>query len=170
MTETQSSLIDCIQRNPGIHFNDLVRTLEISPDKLQRMSNNLQSEQHIIVDELHGKTHFFPAEYDSWERESLALLRRETAREILLVLLEHAEANPQTIADQLGIARSTLEWHVDRLLDAGLVKKRRVGRRVMLEIAEPDDLQTLLAEVEPHYTDRWVDRAMRLFDQLLEGK
>ncbi|MES3518080.1 MAG: winged helix-turn-helix domain-containing protein [Natronomonas sp.] len=165
---TESSIRKTTETRPGIHFNELLRELDLTPDKLQRLAGELQQEGAITVDEFYGKTHFYPPEYDRPQRRAIALLRRETSREILCHLLERGTANPSSIADDLEIARSTLEWHCDRLIDAELVQKERDGRRVQFVLTRPEEVTTLLREIDPSVGDRVLDRTTRLFDHVLE--
>lgn len=165
---TESRIERHVTAYPGVHFNQVVRDLDVTPDKLHRLAGQLEQEGRILTRKLYGKTHFYPPEFDEWEQNVLALLHRETAREILLVLLEDGPADPETVASAVGIARSTLEWHVSRLVDASVVEKNRNGRSVSLELVDADRLTLLLSESEPTLTDRWVDRTTRLFDHVLE--
>ncbi len=165
---TGSNLLTHVSENPGIHFNALTRDLGLTPDKLQRLTRDLESDGDLVVEQLYGKTHFYTGDHDEWERRTLALLRRETSREVLLYLLETERAPASDVADAVGIARSTLEWHCDRLIDAGLVEKRRDGRAVDLIVTRPDDVRDLLPVLSPSLPERWVDRTTRLFDQLFE--
>lgn len=169
MSLTRSTLVEHIERNPGIHFNALVRALETTPDKLQRLTDGIESDTDLIIADLYGKRHFYTGDYDAWERHALALVRRETTRDVLLYLLENGSSSPATVAEDVGIARSTLSWHCDRLIDAGLIEKKRDGRRVELTVRRPMEIRQLLSEVEPLLPERWIDRTTRLFDQVLDG-
>jgi DNA-binding MarR family transcriptional regulator len=61
-----------------------------------------------------------------------------------LIILEKIEQNPDvtqaTIADQLGVAVGTVNWHIKRLIQKGYVKVRRVARRKLLYIITPEGL------------------------------
>lgn len=165
---TASDVAEYVADNPGVHFSDLVKTLGVTPDKLQRLGERLETERAIVVDTLYGKTHFYPPEYGPWERKAIALVRRETSREILFYLLERETATPAEVAEHVGIARSTLEWHVDRLVDADLVSKDRDGWRVQLRVRQPTEIRRVLEELHPTLPERWLDRTSRLLDHLLE--
>ena len=169
MSTTRTTLVEHVEQNPGIHFNALVRALGTTPDKLQRLTERVESDGDLIVTDLYGKRHFYPDGYDAWERHALALVRRETTRDVLFYLLENARSDPGAVAEDVGIARSTLSWHCDRLIDAGLIEKQRDGRRVELVARRPGEIHRLLASVEPTVLEQWVDRTTRLFDRLLEG-
>ena len=83
-------------------------------------------------------------------------------------LLESGPSRPQTIADELGVARSTLEWHVTHLVEQDVVEKERDSRNhVTLVVSHPDRTRNLLRAVSPSVPDRFVDRFTRLVDSLM---
>ncbi|PSP72097.1 ArsR family transcriptional regulator [Halobacteriales archaeon QS_3_64_16] len=169
MTDTRTRLAKHVSATPGVHFNRLVEQSGLAPGQVQYHLRRLRADKKVRQERLYGKTHYYPPEYDDRERRTLALLRRETAREILCYLLEHETARPMAIADHLDIARSTLEWQLDRLVEQGLVEKRYDERnRVRLSLADSREIARLLRDVAPSLADRMADRFVRLTDRLLE--
>ncbi|RBI59513.1 ArsR family transcriptional regulator [halophilic archaeon] len=168
MPDTRTRIELQIQRNPGIHFNELVRSGEFASGQIQYHVRRLLDDESIIDEQLYGRTHYYSPTFDPWERQLLALFRRETSRDIIGYLLEHDATRPQTVADELGIARSTLEWHLDRLVEQDIVVKKRDRRnRVTLVVKQPDRTRSLLIEISPSIPDRFIDRFTRLIDDLL---
>lgn len=168
MTDHRRRLERAIASNPGIHFSGLVRQLDLANGQVQFHLRRLLGDGSVIQEQLYGRTHYYPREFDEFERGALAVLRRETARDVLLVLLDAGTARPGAVAETLDVARSTLEWHVDHLAEQGLVAKRRdEGNRVLLVPRRPDETVRLLAEVDPSLPDRMVDRFTRLVDRFL---
>lgn len=171
MSETRSRIHRCVSRNPGIHFNEISRTLDIATGQTQHHLRKLRKDGRVRREEVCGKTHFYPPTYTPWERGTIALLRRETTRELVAYLLRHETEHPAVLADRLDIARSTVEWHLSNLVDYDVVSKRSVKtegtRQVLVELNDPDAVYRLLREVEPGFTDRLVDRFTRLADELL---
>lgn len=165
---TASEVADYVTEHPGVHFNALVYALGMTPERLLQVAEELKASNTITVAEFYGKSHFYPPGYDSREREVIALLRRETSRDILLTLLAEGSASPAAVVAEVGIARSTLEWHLDRLIEADLVRKERDGWAVQLHLESPDETKRLLADLQPSLPDRWLDRTERLLDHLLE--
>lgn len=171
MTETRDVIADYVDENPGVYFNELVRTLDFASGQVQHHIYRLLREGHLVEERLYGRSHYYPEGYDEWERAALALFRQETARHVLVELLADDGARPADVADRVGVARSTLEWHVDHLIEHDLVRKERDERgRVTLHVERPVETATLLAEITPRESDRFVDRFMRLVDLLLEGE
>lgn len=168
MSETRDRIATHIRAHPGVHFSELVRSLDLAPGQVQYHLKTLLSRGTFVEEPLYGRTHYYPAGYDRWERQALALLRRETARDVIAVVLDEGPVSPGTVAERLDIARSTLEWHLDRLVDEGIVTKRRDERdRVTVVPERPDETVRLLREADPTLLARMVDRFTRLVDRLL---
>ncbi|WP_436902630.1 winged helix-turn-helix transcriptional regulator [Halovenus halobia] len=171
MSDTRSRIRDCINREPGIHFNDITRELDIATGQTQYHVRKLVSAGKLHKESIEGRTHYFPPTYSAWEREAIALLRRETTREIVLYLLRNDPAPPAEITAQLDLARSTVEWHLSRLIERDIARKEPVkseDARLVVTLSNKQELYRLLREIEPRLLDRVVDRFSRLTDELLE--
>ncbi|WP_254545896.1 winged helix-turn-helix transcriptional regulator [Halomarina pelagica] len=168
MTRQRTRIRDHVRTNPGVHFNAVVRNLDLAPGQVQYHLRRLLGQGAVVEARLYGQTHYYPPAYGPWERGALALLRRETARDVVVFLLEAGPASPDAVADAVDIARSTLEWHLDRLTEREIVDKVRDGRRVTLVVARPEATARLLTDLSPSLPERMVSRFARLVDSLLE--
>ena len=169
MSQTRDRIAEHVHGHPGVHFNALVAALDLAPGQVQYHLRELIDRNTIVREQLYGRTHYFCPEYDEWERGAFALVRRETARDVLASLLVDGPSRPASVADDLDIARSTLEWHLDHLVEQDLIEKRRDDRgHVTLVVCQPGETERLLAEVTPSLPNRFVDRFTRLFDRLLD--
>lgn len=167
MTETRTRISDAIRSRPGIHFNELVRRLDLASGQVQYHVRRLTDDDSVVAERVYGQTHYYPPTYDDWERHALALLCRETAGDIVAYLLANGPSRPATVAEDLDVARSTLAWHVDRLVAHDLVVKHCDAGRVTLAVASPDRTVDLLREADPDLRERLVARFTRLVDHLL---
>ncbi|SEO98023.1 hypothetical protein SAMN04487948_109125 [Halogranum amylolyticum] len=171
MSATRDSIASYVRDHPGVHFNELVRGTDFAPGQVQYHLRRLTGSETVAAEELYGRTHYYPPTFSEWERGALALVRRETARDVIGYLLEHGPSDPATVADGVGVARSTLEWHLDHLVEQEVVTKERDARnRVTLVLDRPDATTELLASVSPSLPDRFLDRFTRLVDDLLAGE
>jgi len=160
---TRDLIADHVRAEPGVHFNELVRELDLAPGQTQYHLRRL----NVTSEERFGRTHYFPPGYDEWERGALALLRRETAADVVAVLLADGPLSAGETADSVGIARSTLSWHRDRLEAAGLVETWPDRGRTLLAVEQPERTARLLDRADPSLPDRLVDRFTRLVDNLV---
>lgn len=169
MNETRTRIADRIRAVPGVHFSGLVRDLDVAPGQVQYHVRRLLADDRFVDRHLYGRTHYYPPGYDEWEQATLALLHRETAADVVAVLLERGPTPPTDVVAHLGIARGTLEWHLARLVEQGVVTKRREsGNRVTLALARPGETARLLRRASPSVPARLVDRFTRVVDQFFE--
>ncbi|SDZ75838.1 hypothetical protein SAMN04488065_0080 [Haloplanus vescus] len=168
MSHHRDRIVSHVDTHPGVHFNELGRELDLATGQLQYHLGELRRADRVVAESLYGRTHYYTPEYDEWERTAVAVVRRETARDVVLYLVESGPSSPTAVADALDIARSTLEWHVGHLHEQALVEKRRDERgRVTLALAAPEETAALLRLVEPSVPDRLLDRFTRLVDNLV---
>jgi len=84
----------------------------------------------------------------------------ESARDRLL--LEHIENDPDvtqaSLADTLGVAVGTVNWHLKRLVDKGYVKVKRAQRRKLRYLITPQGIA-----LRARLTVDYVERSMRLY-------
>ena len=166
MSDVRDRIERRVREDPGVYFNELVRELDLGAGQVQHHVRALAGEGAVRGAELFGRTHYYPPGYDAWERRALALLRRETSAEIVATLLDEGPSRPVDVADRVGIARSTLAWHTDRLVEARLVEKRHDGHQLV--VADRRRTVELLEAADPSLPERLVDRFTRLVDVLLE--
>ncbi|NHN62201.1 helix-turn-helix domain-containing protein [Haloarcula sp. JP-Z28] len=167
MSDTRVRIYRHIKSNPGVHFRELTRGLDLATGQVQY---HLARLDRVHSESVNGRTHYYTSSFDSWERHAIAFLRRETARDILVTLIERETARPDEVADHLDIARSTLEHHLRGLVEYDIVEKRRESGRVTLALCRPDLTVELLAVVEPTVSSRLSGRFTRLLDRLFESE
>ncbi|AUX10481.1 ArsR family transcriptional regulator [Halalkaliarchaeum desulfuricum] len=158
-------IAEYVRSNPGVHFSAIVRELDLATGQTQYHLRKLLRRGEVTAEERHGQTHYFDDGYDDWERAAITLLRRETDRAIVALVLEAESIAPDAIATRLDVARSTVEWHLDRLTEERVLEKRYDSKgRVTVVAVDPERTRTLLSTLDPGVADRLVDRFTRLVD------
>lgn len=170
MSDTRDRIAEHVAANPGVHFNGLERALDLATGQVQHHLRRLRADGRVVAEECCGRTHYYPEGYGEWERRALALLRRETAADVVAVVLARGDVAPGDVAAELDLAASTVSYHVDRLVEHDVVEKREDAEGgVLLTAARPTATAELLAAADQPVADRLVDRFVRLVDHLLEG-
>jgi len=168
MTDTRRRVRSHIESNPGVHFNAVSRNLGIATGQTQYHLRRLLRADRLDSAEICGRTHYYPDGYSTREQAAIALLRRETTRELVMLLLDRGRTTPAMLTEELGIARSTVEWHLSNLAEYDLVEKEYEGRNVSVRPTRPELLRRTLVEIDPSLPDRLVDRFSRLVDSMFE--
>jgi predicted ArsR family transcriptional regulator len=95
--------------------------------------------------------------------------QKDSVRE--LTLLEQVESDPDvnqsTLADQLGVAVGTVNWHLKRLVAKGYVKVQRAERKKLRYIITPEGI-ALRARLTIDYIERSFDLYRRTRNRVKE--
>ena len=169
MSDTRERIAAHVREAPGVHFRGVVRALDLAPGQVQYHLRRLERADRVVETAVRGRTHYFPPEVDPTDRRAIALLRRETARDVVTHLATAGPSSPDEVATALDIARSTLEHHLEGLVAEDLVRKEYDSRgRVTLTVGDEARVARGLSSVRPTLPERLVDRFTRLVDDLLE--
>lgn len=129
--EVRETLYQVIQTEPGIHAHALSEKAEIgwgtTVYHLRLMERN-----RLITSERKGRyRRFFPAAgFLAKKREVLSVLQNDTTNAIARLVLKKPGLNQKAVCEELDISPSLANWHMNRLLEAELVRRERRGRTV----------------------------------------
>lgn len=156
---TRKELFRHAESNPGIHFSQLKRDLEMETGLLQYRLRELERYDVLESEEYQGKRRVFVAqELDDEERTVLAVLRYETTRQILLSLLEEGPTRNRELAEAVGVTPATISWHISNLVEEGIVESVTEGRTTRYEAQNEDLVVQLLVRYRESFVDRAMDR------------
>lgn len=157
-----------IQRSPGIHFRELKRRTGLAIGALQYHLDVLEK-THLIKARKRGKfNRYFPlvGEHSESEKKTLALLREESVRKIVLFLIEKNRATNSQLSNFLDLAPSTVSFHMQKLLKAGLVEKKRTPKRTYFSLVNPGEAKHLLTKYRGSFLDDLVDSFVEMWEEI----
>lgn len=166
-----------IERSPGLHFREIQRRTTLAVGSLQYHLDYLQK-HHIIRTQKEGK---FVRYYSvrgaqvgdtstiNMGQNTMASLRHESTRKIVLFLLTENRANNERIAQEIGLSPSTTSWHLDKLVESGVLKKERAGRKSFFTLTNPNEARKLLINFKQSFFDQAVDNFVELTESLAES-
>jgi predicted transcriptional regulator len=167
MSDTRTRIRRHVRNTPGVHFNQVGCDLDIATGQVQYHLHRLVRNDELAVKRISGRTQYFDSLFDLWERRALVFSRRETPREILVRVCTDGPKLSKTLASDLGLAQSTISWHVLTLAENGVVEKSD-ERPLTLTLNRPDRTAELLEMVSPSLPDRLVDRFVWTVDEFFE--
>lgn len=124
----RSEIIACIRANPGIAFSEIVREIRSNTGTVQYHLWVLRKEGYLTASRVDGQSgYFLPGQgYSTIEQQVLICLRNRTGRKILCLLIQRPGINQSRIAETLGLSRSAVAWHMNRM--GSVVSSWRDGR------------------------------------------
>lgn len=154
--DTRRRLYAHIAKHPGQFLRELQRQLGMAMGTLEFNLAALQKSGLIQVEEAENKR-FFPAAMPPPDRKLLAVLRQAIPRRICVELLRAPGSSPAFLAAALGIGPTTLNYHLTKLVDAGLLERQRDGRQSRYHLVDPEPALRLLIAHKDSLLDRIVD-------------
>jgi len=154
-----------IQENPGCHLRQIKRELTMSMGTTQYHLNLLEKQGKISSERHNLFKYYFPIGlFKQNERDILKILNQETAREILMMILEKKNPTQTDIANLIGISSASVNWHIKRLVELGLIVELKDGKfkRYTFEI-EPNYIVSLMKNYHPNLWSKWSNRLAEMF-------
>ena len=153
-----------IQENPGCHLRQIKRELDMSMGTIQYHLNLLNKQGKVSTERQNLHKYYFPIGlFEQNERDILKILNQETAREILMIILEKKPTQTD-IANIIKISGASVNWHIKRLVELGLVLEQKDGKfkRYTLGI-NSKNIVSLMKNYHPNIWNRWSNRLAEMF-------
>lgn len=117
----RSRLMEAIRAEPGVHFQELARRLELGHGVLEHHVRKLVDAELVVVRRSSGYTCYFPKATDRRMMDAAPMLRSGGSRAVLQAVAAKPGTSSRDLASHLGLAPSTVSYHLKRLETAGLV-------------------------------------------------
>jgi len=145
-------IYEYIRHNPGEHLSGIMEEFDISPSTAQHHLHILEQQSHVVAYKEQKFKRFYingdayKAQLpDTPYKSTIAALKNPTAHKIVSHLVSHPGASQKDVAGALGLSASTVNWHVNKLEEAGLVIKSRSGKQVIYTLKDTDIARKALA-------------------------
>ncbi len=158
-------ILEHIQENPGSHLRQIKRELDLAMGTVQYHLNLLEKQGKITSEKQNFHKYYFPAGlFEKNEKSILQILNQETAREILLLILEKKNPTQTDIVNFMQLSSPSINWHIKRLLELGLIIENKDGKfkRYTFGI-DTKYIISLMKSYHPNIWNRWSNRLAEMF-------
>ncbi|MDE1769523.1 MAG: winged helix-turn-helix transcriptional regulator [Thaumarchaeota archaeon] len=165
ITENSDKILQYVVDNPGAHLRQIQRALDIPLGTLRHHLEALEKNEKITSEKNILFRYYFATGFlIQNDRNALKILHNETAREILLHLLEKKTVHQNELVGNIGITAPSVNWHMQRLSSLGIASISKSGKHVVYELtADPSNIVKLLKNYYPKIWDKWSDRVSDMF-------
>ena len=156
--EARRRLYRTVEEFPGLHLSGLARQCGLETNHAKYHLGAL--ERHGLVSSRMegGLQVFFPRRegpagaqesIDAGDKTVLALLRQPVPLHAVLVLLDRGECSHADLDASIPVSRTTLHYHMAKLVRAGAVESRKEGKERLYRLRDGDRLLGLLVRYRP---------------------
>ena len=133
----RSKIYEYIIKNPGVHFNKLVKTLKISIFSVEWHLNVLMKFNFIRNKKINGYDAYFLFSLASETDEIYHILSRDKCNKIIQFLKENNEGYSKNyLSKELNIHPNTVSKYIDRLDEFGLLIKKELPNMTLYFLNE----------------------------------
>lgn len=143
--DARRRVLESVLDFPGLHVRAIARLLGASPSLVEYHAGQLLDAE-LITEAVHeGYRRFFPrpgpAGPSLADCSLLALLREEIPLHVTLLVLEADRPLPhKALAANVAVAKSTLSFHLAKMVEGGLIAKRSDGAYELVDAARVAEL------------------------------
>jgi predicted transcriptional regulator len=156
--ETRRAVYDCITRFPGIHLREIQRKLDMPMGLLEFHLIYLERNRLVGVEHESHYKRYYPARRGIKNKKLLSMLRQDIPRRIMVKLLERGIASHSDLLTNFDISPSTLSFHLNKLVKAKILHRRKDGRVRYYSLLERDAVMETLITYRESFLDAVVDR------------
>lgn len=165
---TKNQILDYIKNHPGSHLRQIKRDMDVSMGVIQYHLYTLERERKILS-KRKGlyKRFYLNLVFGEHQQEILGVLSQETERDVLLYLIKNPNATQKQVSEYSKISPGTINWHMKRLGQSGLVTIKREGQFVKYTVnADSAEVMNLLQSYHPSIWEIWADRLADTIDDV----
>ena len=166
--ETRRRIFDLVRQRPGHSIAEIASAVGVSHSTASYHLERLLEFNLLAATQDGNKMRFFVngGLFTEEERRVLAALSNAETRRVLAVILANPGSYRAELTALLHVSSPTVNWHLSRLLAAGLVVEEPRGRNRYL-FADPTRLRTLFGNLSTkvrttEYESAGLDELLRL--------
>ena len=169
---TTDQILRFIQENPSCHLRKIKKDLGLAMGTVQYHLDKLEKAGRITSQKqgLH-KYYFVVGAFEEDEKQLLEVLSSETAREILMFIVEQSYPSQTEISTHMGISSASISLQLKRLQDHRIVDEIKEGKFKRYKLhGDSKKVVALLRNYYPDIWSRWSNRLAEMFLSLSQGE
>ncbi|MHB8585840.1 MAG: winged helix-turn-helix transcriptional regulator [Thermoplasmatota archaeon] len=132
--DTRKSIYDAVCRTPGVSVQEVAQVAGVTYSTTSYHLDRLVEAGMLVVAAGGSRLRYYKngGQFTEEERRLVPIMENAEACRVLESILERPYTYRAAIAEKLGVSTTSVNWHLKRLLEAGLVRETREGRSAHL--------------------------------------
>ena len=165
--KTRRQIYSYILKHPGLHEREISRQINIPLGTVDYHLFFLKK-RGLVIDRSDGRytRYYITGKIGTRDKKIIAVLRQSVLRKVIMFLLLNPDSFHREICDHLGLAPSTISFHLSRLADLYIINRVQIGRETKYQVEEPEYISDLLITYQKSFFDDAVDRFVEAWLEL----
>lgn len=142
---TRKKIRDIVLNYPGLHLNELSRKLDLSKTTINYHLKYLEKHDQIIA-KSDGRyiRYYVRNKVGETDKKIINFFRQDTPYRIILFLILRPNPSQIEISKCLNRHPTTISFHLDKLLQIGMVKSMPIGNEIHYVLKNQQQISELL--------------------------
>jgi predicted transcriptional regulator len=158
--ERRGEIYDFIKKNPGLHFRELQRRLNLPLTSLEYHLDYMVRKKVLLKESSKHYSRYYVKHLDEDEKRILKSLRQRRLREIVIILLSKKKAKYSQLLETLEIPPSTLSFYLKYLVENNVISRHKIGYENIYSIINKDQVAKVLLTYRSSFLDKLIDKTM----------
>jgi len=136
--KVRADIFELIQAQPGVNVSEISRRLDVAWGTATHHLQKLRDERMVSIRTVGHQKCYFPngGTYTPREMEVMSVTKNTTAKRIAEFVARTGPTAHADVATGLGLSPALVSFHARKLVEAGVVERRREGRRTLFVALE----------------------------------
>ena len=157
-------VLEVIERNPGIRFNEIMRITDIRNGTLSHYVKKLETNGEIELERTPRVTRAYPAGIPTSEAIICKFLTIPTQKKIILFLLEKEVATSIEIREFLLKSPSVISVNLSELFKEKIINKKYDIPSNKYSLKNPEQIEGILKEYYPTLLNKITENTIEMLD------
>lgn len=167
LQRTRRRIVELITVHPGLSAREVQRGLGLGWGETAYHLNQLLRANAIHRERAGGRDAYFEPTVPWEDRRILVVLRGGATRQLLLELTSTPGITAPELQRRLGVSKSTLSFHLSRLIAVGAVEGVRTDEGRSYRVPNRERVAQLVRDHRESFEDRLIDRFIETWASLL---
>lgn len=165
--ENRRKIYQYISSFPGVYLREIQKALGLPIGVLEYHLTYLEKKGILsTVVEKYRKRYFVKEEIRHGDKGVISLLRQKTPRRIVIHTLLHPKASFKELLRETRLSKSTLSFHLKKLVDGNVLEQEKKGRENIYVVREQEQIARILITYKSSFIDDVVDRFVEIWLQV----
>ena len=157
-------VLDVIEKNPGIRFNEIMRVTDIRNGTLSHYVKRLEKDGTIKLERTPRVTRAYPVGIAEHEATICKYITMPTQKKLILFLLKKEVATSIEIREFLKKSPSVISVNLNELFRMKIINKRYDIPSNKYSLKNPKEVEGILKEYYPNLLDELLENTIEMLD------
>ena len=162
--DRKETVLEIVQNNPGIRFNEIMRISNIRNGTLSHYVKKLEDEKNIQLERTPRVTRLYPKGISKKEATICKYLTMSSHKKMILFLMKKKSATSQEIRYFVNKSPSVISVNLNELFREKIVEKKYDIPSNKYSLKDPQEIEGIIKEYYPETMSKLSENTIEMLD------